>query len=83
MTAGYSLCDFGCLGPVVLALGRVALDLGGGRLGLLVERGTGLRFLQRGVAVSGRQELLHALFQKLHVHLVTALLHGGTQHKDI
>lgn len=68
------LCNLGRFGPVVLPLGRVALDFGGGRLRFLVERGAGLRLLQRCVTIPGRQELFHALFQELHVHLVTALL---------
>ncbi len=72
--SGRCLCDLGCFGPVVLPLGRVALDFSGGRLGLLVERWAGLRLLQRRVTVPARQELSHTLFQELDVHLVTALL---------
>lgn len=71
------LCELGRFGPVVLALGCVALDLGAGRLRLLVERGAGLGLLQRWVPVPGRQDLLHTLLQKLHVHLVTVLLQRG------
>lgn len=71
---GHFLCNFGGLRPVVLPLGGVPFDFGSRRLGLLVERGAGLGLLQGRISVLSSQELLHAILQEPHVHLVTFLL---------
>lgn len=70
--------------PVVFPLRHVALDLGGDRRRVWVQRGAGVRLLQaRGAPPAAAQEFQAPLFQEADVHLVAGFLRGVREERGV